>query len=115
MVVDATARDREGRPTMADTDVDAWEERLIEHMRANGGKVTDGPLAGHPLIVMTSHGAKSGKPRRAILTISRDGSDYLVAGTAGGARRHRPGSPTSRPTRTSASKRTTRRSPRRRG
>jgi deazaflavin-dependent oxidoreductase (nitroreductase family) len=54
-------------------------------MRAHGGAVTTGPLAGHPLLVMTSTGAKSGQLRRAILTFSRDGDDYVVAGTASGA------------------------------
>jgi deazaflavin-dependent oxidoreductase (nitroreductase family) len=54
-------------------------------MRAHGGAVTDGPLKGHPLLIMTSTGAKSGEPRRAILTWSSDGDDYVVAGTAGGS------------------------------
>src|SRR5262245_46737432 len=54
-------------------------------MRANGGQVTQGPLAGHPLMIMTSKGAKSGEARRAILTFSRDKGDYIVAGTAGGS------------------------------
>jgi deazaflavin-dependent oxidoreductase (nitroreductase family) len=66
-------------------DAKAWEDQLIAEMRANGGKVTQGPLAGHPLMVMTSTGAKSGEWRRAILTYSHDAGDYIVAGTAGGA------------------------------
>jgi deazaflavin-dependent oxidoreductase (nitroreductase family) len=63
----------------------AWEDALIAEMRANDGNVTSGPLAGHPLLLMTAMGAKSGLPRRLILTYSRDGEDYVVAGTAGGA------------------------------
>ena len=63
----------------------AWEDQLLEAWRANGGVVTSGPLAGHPLLVMTSTGARSGEPRRAILTFSRDGEDYIVAGSASGA------------------------------
>lgn len=70
---------------MTDWDPEAFENALIEDMRAHGGAVTTGPLAGHPLLVMTSTGAKSGKSRRAILTFSRDGDDYVVAGTASGA------------------------------
>lgn len=62
-----------------------WEAQLIADMRANGGEVTSGPLAGHPLLIMTSRGAKSGKPRRVILTFHRDGGDYVVAGTASGS------------------------------
>ena len=62
-----------------------FEDALIADMRANGGKVTSGPLAGHPLLIMDSRGARSGRKRRAILTYSRDGDDYVVAGTAGGS------------------------------
>jgi deazaflavin-dependent oxidoreductase (nitroreductase family) len=70
---------------MVDASAAAWEDQLIAEMRANGGKVTQGPLAGHPLMIMTSKGAKSGEERRAILTFSRDGDDYIAAGTAGGS------------------------------
>jgi deazaflavin-dependent oxidoreductase (nitroreductase family) len=68
------------------TDVSTFEDQLIAAMRANDGKVSSGPLAGHPLLVMTSRGARSGAPRRAILTYHRDGDDYIVAGTAGGSK-----------------------------
>lgn len=70
---------------MTDTDRQAWENGLIAEMRTNGGVPTSGPLAGHPLLVMTAIGAKSGEPRRTILTYSRDGAAYVVAGTKGGA------------------------------
>ena len=63
----------------------AWENALIEDMRSNGGTPSEGPLAGHPLMLMYSTGAKTGERRRSILTYSRDGEDYIVAGTAGGA------------------------------
>jgi len=70
---------------MTEWDATAFEDGLIEDMRAHGGTVTTGPLTGHPLLVMTSTGAKSGEPRRAILTFSRDGDAYVVAGSAGGS------------------------------
>jgi deazaflavin-dependent oxidoreductase (nitroreductase family) len=70
---------------MTDGAANAFEDDLIADMRAHGGAVTAGPLAGHPLLIMTSTGARSGEPRRAILTWSRDGRDYVVAGTAGGS------------------------------
>jgi deazaflavin-dependent oxidoreductase (nitroreductase family) len=63
----------------------AYEDALIADMRANGGRVTSGYHEGKPLLVMTSTGARSGQPRRSILTFTRDGDDYVVAGTAGGA------------------------------
>jgi deazaflavin-dependent oxidoreductase (nitroreductase family) len=67
------------------TDVNSFEEALIADMRAHEGTVTTGPLAGHPLLIMISKGARSGRPRRAILTWHRDAGDYVVAGTAGGS------------------------------
>ena len=70
---------------MADWDRDAFENALIDDMRAHGGAVTQGPLAGHPILVLTVTGARSGKDRRALLTYSKDGDDYVVAGTAGGS------------------------------
>jgi deazaflavin-dependent oxidoreductase (nitroreductase family) len=65
----------------------AWEDQLIADMRAHDGKVTSGPLAGHPLLIMISKGARSGAERRSILTYHRDGEDYVVAGTAGGSKK----------------------------
>ena len=65
----------------------AWEEQLIADMRAHDGKVTSGPLAGHPLLIMVSKGARSRADRRSILTYHRDGDDYIVAGTAGGSKK----------------------------
>ena len=72
---------------MTDRDREAFEDALIEDMRTHGGEVTSGPLQGHPLLVMTTTGAKTGDPRRSILTWSRDDGDYIVAGTAGGSPR----------------------------
>lgn len=70
---------------MTDDAASMWEDNLIADIRAHGGAVTVGPLAGHPLLIMTSIGARTGESRRAILTFSRDGGDYVVAGTASGA------------------------------
>lgn len=64
----------------------AWEEALIADLRANGGMPSQGPLAGHPLMLMYSTGAKTGERRRSILTYSRDGDAYVVAGTASGSK-----------------------------
>lgn len=70
---------------MTDWDPAAFEDNLIADMRAHDGAVTTGPLAGNPLLVMGSKGAKTGAPRRAILAFTRDGTDYVIAGSAGGA------------------------------
>lgn len=67
-------------------DGNPFEDQLIAEMRANDGNVVSGPLTGHPLLIMTSRGAKTGAQRRSILTYHRDGQDYVVAGTAGGSK-----------------------------
>jgi deazaflavin-dependent oxidoreductase (nitroreductase family) len=66
----------------------AWEEALVADLRANNGRPSSGPLAGQPLLLLWSTGAKSGKQRRSILTFSRDGDDYIVAGSKSGAPTH---------------------------
>lgn len=69
-------------------DANAWEESLIADLRAHGGRPSGGPLAGHPLLVLYSKGAKSGKQRRSILTYSEDRGDIIVAGSKSGAPTH---------------------------
>jgi len=67
----------------------AWEEALIADLRANGGRPSQGPLAGQPLLLMWSTGAKSGEKRRSILTYSNDANgDLIVAGSKSGAPTH---------------------------
>ena len=72
----------------ANAAANAWEEALIADLRANGGRPSQGPLAGQPLLLMWSTGAKSGAKRRSILTYSRDGDDYIVVGSKSGAPTH---------------------------
>lgn len=65
----------------------AFNENLIEEFRANGGKV-GGMFAGAPLMLLTTTGAKSGKPRVAPLVYTRDGDDYVIIASKGGAPTH---------------------------
>ena len=65
----------------------SFDDGIVADMRAHGGKVTAGPLAGHPILIMMSTGARSGQARRALLTYSRDGDAFVVAGTAGGSKK----------------------------
>ncbi len=69
---------------MSDAAANAWEENLIADLRANGGRPSAGPLVGEALLVLYTTGARTGQPRRAILSVTRDGDAYVVAGTAGG-------------------------------
>ena len=70
---------------MPDWDPEAFTRALIAELRATKGVVTSGPLAGRHLLILTTTGAKTGKPRTAILTWSQDGDDYVVAGSKSGA------------------------------
>ncbi len=72
------------------TDAQAWEEQLIADLRANGGKPSQGPLAGHPIMLLWTIGAKSGERRRAIVTYSTVGDGYVICGTNGGNKSKHP-------------------------
>jgi deazaflavin-dependent oxidoreductase (nitroreductase family) len=67
-------------------DAAAFEEQLIADLRAHGGRPSGGPMAGQPILLMFSTGAKTGERRRSILTYSVDGDALVVAGTAAGSR-----------------------------
>ena len=73
---------------MTDWDPDAWTRNMIADLRANGGTPSSGPLAGRPLAIMTSKGAKTGEDRTAIVTYHRDGDAFVIAATKGGADEH---------------------------
>jgi deazaflavin-dependent oxidoreductase (nitroreductase family) len=66
-------------------DYEAFTRMLIEDMRAHAGQVTSGPMAGRPLMVLTTKGAKSGEERQAIVTYTRDGDRYVIAASKSGA------------------------------
>jgi deazaflavin-dependent oxidoreductase (nitroreductase family) len=62
-----------------------FNKLLIDELRSSGGQIASGPMAGRPLLVLTTTGAHSGEPREAVLTFTRDGDRYVVAATAGGS------------------------------
>ena len=55
--------------------------------RASGGRLL-GHLAGMPVLLLTTTGRRSGKPRTATLTYFRDGADLVVIGSFGGSDLH---------------------------
>jgi deazaflavin-dependent oxidoreductase (nitroreductase family) len=73
---------------MAGFDYAAFERALIADLREHGGKTTSGPMAGKPLGVLTTTGAKTGESRTAIVTLSRDGDRYVIAASKSGAPTH---------------------------
>jgi deazaflavin-dependent oxidoreductase (nitroreductase family) len=68
------------------SDWNDWTKRLKEELRTKG-EIAEGPMAGRPLLILTSTGAHSGERREAILTFTRDRDAYVVAGTASGSPR----------------------------
>ena len=66
-------------------DRQAFEDQVINDMREHGGVISSGPMAGTRLLVLTTTGAKTGQSRRVLLFFSKDGTDYVIAGTASGS------------------------------
>jgi len=65
-------------------DYNAFTRQLMEDIRENG-RPSSGPMAGRPLMILTSTGAKSGEKRSAVITYTRDGDRYVIAASKGGA------------------------------
>lgn len=60
-----------------------WNAKVIEEFRANGGMVAS--FARQPLLLLTHRGAKTGIERTNPLAYFRDGDDYVVVASKGGA------------------------------
>lgn len=73
---------------MTDSDPEAWTRNLIADMREHGGRPSSGPMAGKPLAILTSTGARSGEPRQAIVTYHKDGDRWVIAASKGGDPKH---------------------------
>lgn len=65
-------------------DNEACERELKADIRANG-RPTSGYFEGQPLAILTATGARSGQPREAIVSTSRDGDRYVVVASKSGA------------------------------
>ncbi|MFF4447986.1 nitroreductase/quinone reductase family protein [Streptomyces sp. NPDC001502] len=66
----------------------SFNHNVIEEFRANAGQV-GGPFEGSGLILLTTTGARSGKPHTVPLGFAREGDgDLLVVASAAGADRH---------------------------
>jgi deazaflavin-dependent oxidoreductase (nitroreductase family) len=66
-----------------------FNQKLIAEFRANGGKAVSGPFVNAPLLLLTTAGAKSGKPFTTPLVYTRDGGNRIVIiASKGGAPKH---------------------------
>jgi deazaflavin-dependent oxidoreductase (nitroreductase family) len=68
--------------------VSDFNSGLIDHIRANGGAVTEGPFTDRQVLILTTTGAKSGETREAPLVYTREGDDIVIVASMGGAPSH---------------------------
>ena len=61
-----------------------FNQGLIKEFRANGGKVLSGPFVNAPLLLLTTTGAKSGRPFTTPLVYTKDGDRIVRCGHSGG-------------------------------
>lgn len=67
------------------TDLSEWDRQVIEEFRANEGNMS-GQLAGAPVLLLTTTGAKSGQQRtRPLVYLLEGGQIYVFAGNRGAA------------------------------
>jgi len=62
-----------------------FDADLVEQFRANGGRLTSGPFAGRSLLLLTTTGAKTGRPLTKPLGFTRDRDRYVVIASKGGS------------------------------
>jgi deazaflavin-dependent oxidoreductase (nitroreductase family) len=65
-------------------DMKAFNAKLIADFRANDGQFT-GDMAGRSLVILTTTGARSGKPRSVVLGFGRHGDQIVVIASNNGA------------------------------
>ena len=65
-------------------DMKAFNEKLIAEFRANHGQFS-GDMAGRSLLILTTSGARSGRPRSVVLGYGRHGDQLVVLASDNGA------------------------------
>lgn len=66
----------------------AFNAKLIEEIRANGGKIVNGPLAGSTPMILTTTGAKSFAERSIVIGFRPYGDRFAAIASNNGAQRH---------------------------
>lgn len=61
-----------------------FNQAIIDEFRGNGGRV-GGPFEGHPLLLLHTTGAKSGKERMTPVAYQAVGEDYAIFASKAGA------------------------------
>jgi deazaflavin-dependent oxidoreductase (nitroreductase family) len=65
-----------------------FNQKLIPEFRANGGKVLSGPFVNAPLLLLTTTGARSGRPFTTPLVYTKDGDRIVIIASKGGFPTH---------------------------
>jgi deazaflavin-dependent oxidoreductase (nitroreductase family) len=65
-------------------DYEAFTRNMKQDIRDHG-RPTSGPMAGRPLMILTTTGARTGQLREALVTFTRDGERYVIAASKSGA------------------------------
>ena len=68
---------------MSETNMNSFNEKIIEEFRANGGKV--GMFADYPMVVLHTIGAKSGKSHLVPLVLTINGDEWILFATFAGS------------------------------
>ncbi|MFI5261191.1 MAG: nitroreductase family deazaflavin-dependent oxidoreductase [Candidatus Limnocylindrales bacterium] len=70
------------------TDPRSFNDRMVDDLRAHKGLVTQGPMTGRRLLLLTTTGARSGLPRTSPVAYTRDGDAFVIIASKGGAPTH---------------------------
>lgn len=70
--------------TLSPSNRKEFNRLLIEEFRTSGGKVT-GQFADRPLLLLTTTGAKSGRPYTTPVVYTKDGNNLVIIASKGGA------------------------------
>jgi deazaflavin-dependent oxidoreductase (nitroreductase family) len=73
-----------GKSMAMPSDMKAFNDKVITEFRANHGQFT-GPMAGRSVLILTTTGARSGKPRTTVLGYGRSGDRLVVIASDNGA------------------------------
>ena len=73
---------------MPDWDPNDFTNQLIADMRAHDGVPSEGYFAGRRLLILSTTGAKTGEPRKAVLAYRPEGDRFVIAASKGGAPTH---------------------------
>lgn len=62
----------------------AWNAATVNDFREHGGRITQGPLAGSNLLLLTTIGARSGDAKTSPVGYTRDAERYVIVGSNSG-------------------------------